>query len=77
VHLKARLSIDFICRKNSIACCINGKFKELTDFKGYQKVLQWAGKDVHWYIEFLYIPSFFDCQVFEFNPLTTAKLRKS
>lgn len=73
------------CHKNSIACYVNGKFKEFkTDFKGYQKALEWAGKDVHWCIEgaYSYGLSFSTfllssgCQVFEFNPLTTAKLRK-
>ncbi len=71
--------------QNSIACYVNGKFKEFkTDFKGYQKALQWAGKDAHWCIEdaYSYGLSFSTyllssgCKVFEFSLLTTAKLRK-
>lgn len=73
------------CHKNSIACYVNGKFKEFrTDFVGYQKALQWAGKEAHWCIEgaYSYGLSFSTyllssgCKVFEFNPLITAKLRK-
>ena len=80
---KSFVGVD--CHKNSIACYVNGKFKEFrTDFKGYKKALQWAGNDVHWCIEgaYSYGLSFSTyllasgCKVFEFNPLTTAKLRK-
>lgn len=80
---KSFVGVD--CHKNSIACYVNGKFKEFrTDFKGYQKALEWAGNDVHWCIEgaYSYGLSFSTyllasgCKVFEFNPLTTAKLRK-
>lgn len=80
---KSFVGVD--CHKNSIACYVNGKFKEFkTDFRGYQKALEWAGKDAHWCIEgaYSYGLSFSTyllssgCKVFEFNPLTTAKLRK-
>ena len=80
---KSFVGVD--CHKNSIACYVNGKFKEFrTDFKGYQKALQWAGNDCHWCVEgaYSYGLSFSTfllssgCQVFEFNPLTTSKLRK-
>ena len=80
---KSFVGVD--CHKNSIACYVNGKFKEFkTDFKGYQKALQWAGNDVHWCVEGAYsfglsFSAFLldsGCQVFEFNPLTTSKLRK-
>jgi len=80
---KSFVGVD--CHKNSIACYVNGKFKEFrTDFKGYNKALEWAGNDVHWCVEgaYSYGLSFSTfllssgCQVFEFNPLTTSKLRK-
>lgn len=80
---KSFVGVD--CHKNSIACYVNGKFKEFkTDFKGYKKALEWAGNDVHWCIEGAYsfglsFSTFLlasGCQVFEFNPLTTSKLRK-
>lgn len=80
---KSFVGVD--CHKNSIACYVNGKFKEFrTDFKGYKKALEWAGNDVHWCVEgaYSYGLSFSTfllssgCQVFEFNPLTTSKLRK-
>ena len=80
---KSFVGVD--CHKNSIACYVNGKFKEFkTDFKGYKKALEWAGNDAHWCIEgaYSYGLSFSTfllssgCQVFEFNPLTTSKLRK-
>jgi len=83
VEKKPFVGVD--CHKNSIACYVNGKFKEFrTDFKGYQKALQWAGNDVQWCVEgaYSYGLSFSTfllssgCQVFEFNPLTTSKLRK-
>jgi hypothetical protein len=61
---KSFVGVD--CHKNSIACYVNGKFKEFrTDFRGYQKALQWAGDDVHWCIEglipmgYLFLPFFF------------------
>jgi transposase len=80
---KSFVGVD--CHKNSIACYVDGKFKEFrTDFKGYEKALQWAGNDVPWCVEgaYSYGLSFSTfllssgCQVFEFNPLTTSKLRK-
>lgn len=80
---KSFVGVD--CHKNSIACYVNGKFKEFrTDFKSYKKALEWAGNDVHWCVEgaYSYGLSFSTfllssgCQVSEFNPLTTSKLRK-
>ena len=74
------------CHKNTIACYVNGKFKEFkTDFKGFQKALQWAGNDCCWALEGAYSYgltfSVFllesGCKVYEFNALATAKARKA
>lgn len=74
------------CHKNTIACYVNGKFKEFkTDFKGFKKALKWAGKDCHWALEGAYSYgltfSIFllesGCKVYEFNALATAKARKA
>ena len=74
------------CHKNTIACYVNGKFKEFkTDFKGFKKALEWAGKDCIWAIEGAYSYgltfSMFllksGCKVYEFNALATAKARKA
>jgi len=86
--MKTNLEKSFVgvdCHKNSIACYVNGKFKEFrTDFKGYKKALEWAGQDVHWCIEGAYsyglaFSTFLlssGCKVFEVNPLITSRLRK-
>ena len=74
------------CHKNTIACYVNGKFKEFkTDFKGFKKALEWAGKDCYWALEGAYsygltFSTFLlesGCKVFEFNALATAKARKA
>ena len=74
------------CHKNTIACYVNGKFKEFkTDFKGFKKALEWAGKDCYWALEGAYSYgltfSIFllesGCKVYEFNALATAKARKA
>lgn len=74
------------CHKNTIACYINGRFKEFkTDFKGFQKALEWAGKDCNWALEGAYSYgltfSVFllksGCKVYEFNALATSKARKA
>lgn len=74
------------CHKETIACFVNGKFKEFrTDFKGFKKALEWAGKDCHWAIEGAYsygltFSAFLlesGCKVYEFNALATAKARKA
>ena len=74
------------CHKNTIACYVNGIIKEFkTDFKGFKKALEWAGKDCHWALEGAYSYgltfSIFllesGCKVYEFNALATAKARKS
>ena len=74
------------CHKNTIACYVNGKFKEFkTDFKGFKKALDWAGKDCFWALEGAYsygltFSTFLlesGCKVFEFNALATAKARKA
>lgn len=74
------------CHKNTIACYVNGKFKEFkTDFKGFKKALEWAGKDCVWALEGAYsygltFSTFLlesGCKVYEFNALATAKARKA
>ena len=74
------------CHKNTIACYVNGKFKEFkTDFNGFKKALEWAGKDCSWALEGAYSYgltfSVFllesGCKVYEFNALATAKARKA
>lgn len=74
------------CHKNTIACYINGKFKEFkTNFQGFQKALEWAGKDCSWALEGAYSYgltfSVFllksGCKVYEFNALATSKARKA
>lgn len=76
------------CHKNTIACYINGNFKEFkTDFKGFKKALEWVN-NIHpnsaWAIEGAYsygltLSKFLvssGCEVYEFNSLVTAKARK-
>lgn len=77
------------CHKDSIACYINGKFKEFkTDFKGFTKALEWVKKiepNSAWAIEGAYsygitLSKFLlasGCEVYEFNALITAKARKA
>lgn len=77
------------CHKNTIACYVNGKFKEFkTDFKGYLKALEWAKKqniNTVWALEGAYshglsFSKFLlnsGCEVYEFNALATAKARKA
>ena len=74
------------CHKNTIACYVNGEFKEFkTNFKGFKKALVWAGKDCHWALEGAYsygltFSTFLlesGCKVYEFNALATAKARKT
>jgi len=74
------------CHKETIACFVNGKFKEFkTDFKGFKKALEWAGKDCVWAVEgaYSYGLSFSTfllnsgCKVYEFNALATSKARKA
>lgn len=74
------------CHKETIACFVNGKFKEFkTDFKGFKKALEWAGKDCNWAIEGAYsygltFSAFLlesGCKVYEFNAFATAKARKA
>ena len=78
--------VGFDCHKNTIACYVNGKFKEFrTDFKGFKKALEWAGKDCSWALEGAYsygltFSTFLlesGCKVYEFNALATAKARKA
>lgn len=77
------------CHKDTIACYINGKFKEFsTNFKGFKKALEWVRKiepNSVWAIEGAYsygitLSKFLlnsGCEVYEFNPLITAKARKA
>lgn len=72
------------CHKETIACYVNGKFKEFkTNLKGYQKAIEWAG-NTNWAIEGAYSYGLVfseyllksGCKVYEFNALATAKARK-
>ena len=74
------------CHKNTIACYVNGKFKEFkTNFNGFKKALEWAGQDCSWALEGAYSYgltfSVFllesGCKVYEFNALATSKARKA
>lgn len=76
------------CHKNTIACYINGNFKEFkTNFKGFTKALEWVNNiqpNSAWAIEGAYsygltLSKFLvssGCEVYEFNALVTAKARK-
>lgn len=59
--VKQNVAVDYVgvdCHKDTIACYINGKFKEFrTDFKGFKKALEWVRKiepDCAWAIEGAY-----------------------
>ena len=87
--MKNVLEKEFVgvdCHKDTIACYVNGKFKEFkTNFKGFKKALEWAGKDCNWAVEGAYshgimLSAFLldsGCKVYEFNALATAKARKA
>lgn len=83
---KSFVGVD--CHKDTIACFFDGNFKEFkTDFKGLSKALEWV-KNINpnsaWVIEGAYsygitLSKFLlssGCEVYEFNPLITAKARK-
>ena len=86
--MKTNLQKSFVgvdCHKDTIACYVNGRFKEFrTDSKSFKKALQWAGKDAQWCVEGAYsyglaFSTFLlasGCKVFEVNPLITSRLRK-
>lgn len=77
------------CHKESIACFVNGNFKEFkTNLKGYKKALEWVKKqnsNSAWALEGAYsygltFSKFLlesGCEVYEFNALATAKARKA
>lgn len=88
MNLKEKHYVGVDCHKDTIACYINGKFKEFkTNFKGFKKALEWA-KNIEpnsaWAIEGAYsygltFSKFLlasGCEVYEFNALITAKARK-
>lgn len=71
--------------KNTIACYVNGKFKEFpTTARGYEKALEWAGNK-QWAIEGAYcfgkpFASFLikqGCKVYEINSLATKNWRNA
>ena len=73
------------CHKETIACFVNGKYKEFpTSKQGFEQALKWAPKGCYWAIEGAYhygltFASFLiskGCKVYEFNALATAKARK-
>jgi len=72
--------------QDTLACYQNGRFKEFkTTQKGFQKALEWAGKDAIWAIEGAYcfgkpFSSYLidnGCKVYEVNPILTKSYRKS
>ena len=89
MNLKEKHYVGVDCHKETIACYINGNFKEFkTAFKGYKKALEWVRKiqpDSAWAIEGAYsygltLSKFLlssGCEVYEFNALITAKARKA
>lgn len=89
MNLKEKHYVGVDCHKDTIACYINGNFKEFkTDFKGFTKALEWV-KNIEpnsaWAIEGAYsygltLSKFLlssGCEVYEFNALVTAKARKA
>ena len=89
MNLQEKHYVEVDCHKDTIACYINGKFKEFrTDFKGFSKALEWVNKiapNSAWAIEGAYsygltLSKFLlssGCEVYEFNALVTAKARKA
>jgi transposase len=89
MNLKEKHYVGVDCHKDTIACYINGRFKEFkTDFKGFTKALEWVKKiepNCAWAIEGAYsygltLSKFLlssGCEVYEFNALVTAKARKA
>ena len=89
MNLQEKHYVGVDCHKDTIACYINGKFKEFrTDFKGFSKALEWVNKiapNSAWAIEGAYsygltLSKFLlssGCEVYEFNALVTAKARKA
>ena len=89
MNLKEKHYVGVDCHKDTIACYINGKFKEFnTNFKGFTKALEWVKKiepNSAWAIEGAYsygltLAKFLlssGCEVYEFNALITAKARKA
>ena len=88
MNLKEKHYVGVDCHKDTIACYINGKFKEFkTNIKGFSKALEWVNKinpNSAWAIEGAYsygitLSKFLldsGCEVYEFNALVTAKARK-
>ena len=89
MNLQEKHYVGVDCHKDTIACYINGKFKEFrTDFKGFSKAFEWVNKiapNSAWAIEGAYsycltLSKFLlssGCEVYEFNALVTAKARKA
>lgn len=83
--MKEKLFVGVDCHKNTIACYVEGKFKEFsTTKKGFEQALKWAPKDCNWAIEGAYhfgltFAAYLiskGCKVYEFNALSTSKARK-
>lgn len=89
MNLKEKHYVGVDCHKDTIACYVNGKFREFkTDLKGFKKALEWVEKiqtNCNWAIEGAYsygltLSKFLlssGCKVYEFNALVTAKARKA
>lgn len=83
--MQERIFTGVDCHKDTIACFVNGKYKEFpTVQRGFEQALKWAPKGCKWAIEGAYhygltFASFLiskGCKVYEFNALSTAKARK-
>lgn len=84
--MEQKLWVGVDTHQDTIACYQNGKFKEFkATVNGFQKALQWAGKDALWAIEGAYcfgkpFSSYLldnGCKVYEVNPILTKSYRKS
>ena len=83
--MQNKIFVGVDCHKETIACYVNGKFKEFkTTINGFNQAFKWAPKDCYWAIEGAYhygltFATFLikkGCKVYEFNALATAKARK-
>ncbi len=84
--MNEKIFVGVDCHKKTIACYVNGKFKEVsTTTNGFKQALKWAPKYCCWAIEGAYhygltFATFLleqGCEVYEFNALATAKARSA
>lgn len=84
--MNEKVFVGVDCHKETIACYVDGKFKEFkTTLNGFKQALKWSPKDCNWAIEGAYhygltFASFLierGCKVYEFNAMATAQARKA